>query len=410
MKRFKRFSLVLALWLVACGPDAEDPDTSTEVMTDVVDDALAPRDDMEDTSIVTDIALPECPEGELCDDGDPCTQGDGCQSGACLGEPYSCDDGDVCTTEVCDGEGGCTSAPRDCDDGEVCTRDLCVPVLGCVHEVWSPPCDDGDACTRDDHCEDGICVGTQVADCTQPTCGDGLCQPEESCSSCPSDCSPAGLGLCEGACDPTSATGCPENFACVPTVDGALNVTPFAAANGRCGVACDAQGSCEEGVCVTVEGLASPGLCLTGCDPSGATGCAEGMSCVALEVAGVAGVCSPWALCDPAAEGPCGEAPGGSCLPVSEAPGAGLCRSICWAAWPETCPSAFGECVALAEPSLHQGECVGQAVACDIATQAGCGAGETCRPLVDPALAGVARVSTALNATAWEAEPSELSP
>ena len=97
-----------------------------------------------------------------------------------------------------------------------------------------------------------------------------------------------------------------------------------------------------------------------------------------------------WSACEPG-EG-CGPGEAGACLGLPDHPSQGLCSMGCWAAWDGTCPESLGSCVALAAPDLHEGVCVGEETACDLAGQTDCPGGHTCTPLVGLALGGTARV------------------
>jgi hypothetical protein len=132
-------------------------------------------------------------DGSPCDDGDVCTVGDvcadgACQSGAVVAPPDPWDD--PCNVLDCDPEDGWHP----------------VPVVG--------PCDDGDPCTVDDLCHAGACSGGKDI-CTEPHCGDGVCQDLEHCESCPQDC-----GGCEtDCCDGHESKGCNDK-ACEEIICG----------------------------------------------------------------------------------------------------------------------------------------------------------------------------------------------
>ena len=180
------------------------------------------------------------PNTDSCDDDNDCTHTDLCSNGTCGGTEYECDQPEQCETvegATCIGDGTCTypTAPMDsmpcddgnacnvgeacadgacagggeldCDDGNVCTDDSCNPVSGCVHVYNSKPCSDDDLCTTGDHCSNGSCVTTGTVDCEenefceaglcQPLCGNGICDLEDTCETCPGDCD-----VCPAGCDP----------------------------------------------------------------------------------------------------------------------------------------------------------------------------------------------------------------
>ncbi|MBI5548694.1 MAG: hypothetical protein HY901_32840 [Deltaproteobacteria bacterium] len=356
------------------------------------------------------------PVGAACDDGSACTSGDACDgAGTCTGAPLSCpggsgpclvgqcdplsggcavvpaasgttcDDDDPCTdSDSCDGAGRCVAGPAlDCDDANPCTRDDCSAQLGCVHLARGGACDDGDPCTRDDRCQDDVqCAGKPDPHCGEPFCGDAVCAADESCATCPADCSPLGMGACSGSCDPTAAApSCAPGFACVPTRDGALNPEPFRLGDGVCGKACATDLDCGEARCVFAQGLTSTGLCAMGC--TGNEDCAAGHSCVALESGG--GRCLPGTGCDPATSGP-----DALCLAAEALEDGGLAPVPCFARAP-SCLAGLA-CLRRTTPSLMEGTCVGQASSCDPALQSGCAPTETCRPIGAPVILGHAAV------------------
>jgi len=100
-----------------------------------------------------------------------------------------CDDANPCTVEVCDG-GSCLHSPNACDDADPCTVDWCDASeggVGCVNDAEGT---DGQACDAgggdgSGACASGVCVSASV-------CSDGDCDFDETESSCPRDCHPAG--------------------------------------------------------------------------------------------------------------------------------------------------------------------------------------------------------------------------
>lgn len=77
-----------------------------------------------------------------------------------------------------------TTAPSgDCNDNDACTNDLWnFSTETCYYETTN--CDDNDSCTTDS-CDPGTgCNNTVIPLC----CGDGVCDPIESCQTCHMDC------------------------------------------------------------------------------------------------------------------------------------------------------------------------------------------------------------------------------
>lgn len=193
---------------------------------------------------------PACSTNAHCNDGNVCTT-DTCVGGQCLftANNVTCDDGSACTEEDVCVAGVCQGLPLDCADGNPCTNDTCDPASGCVFTNNTASCDDGNACTQNDKCSGGQCQpgnplqfckpcnsGAECAGfsycggpnsieptgaCTggkcvmetvncddgnpntldacvvgtgcshtpvPPSCGDGVCNGAETCSSCPGDC------------------------------------------------------------------------------------------------------------------------------------------------------------------------------------------------------------------------------
>jgi len=164
--------------------------------------------------------------------------------------------------------------------------------------------------------------------------------------------------------------------------------TDDACTAGVCGGAaadCDDGNACTLDVCVSAVGcvhVASAGACDDADDCTTGDSCSAG-SCAGLAVPGCDGevcgdgactgqeTCATCALdCSPLGLGTCG----GGCNP---------------AATTTTCAPNFA---CLPSPSGGQGACVGQATACDVNAQTGCGAGESCLPLAGEGIGGVAFV------------------
>ena len=200
-----------------------------------------------------------------CDDGNLCTEGDTCFDGSCQpGAPAAlgCDDANPCTDQGCDPEFGCIYLPNllpcddgdpcslddlcekglclagggipNCDDSNPCTTESCVVNTGCVAFNTLGPCDDGEVCTTVDVCEEGVCVGTTVANCD-----DGNACTDDSCE---------------------SGIGCTSVANTSPCDDGALCTELDTCSAGECvgsPIVCDDGNACtmdscdgESGVCV----------------------------------------------------------------------------------------------------------------------------------------------------------------
>ena len=276
-----------------------------------------------------------------CNDGDVCTTLDTCSDGECSGgSALDCDDGDVCNgVETCDPQSGCKSAlalecndnnpcngietcdPVDgcqlgealnCDDGNLCTEDSCDAQMGCTNAALTgPECDDDNACNELDLCQDGLCVGSGVVDCSDDNpCTDTICDPEAGCVTTLNDalcddgdiCSTGdycNLGDCtsggELPCDDGNVCtddSCDSNIGCqfIPNqseCDDGDACTEFdVCAAGWCiagpGLDCDDKNDCTENTCDgdlgCVTTLVEEG---TGCGDSDQWQCVQGeCSCI----------------------------------------------------------------------------------------------------------------------------------
>jgi hypothetical protein len=298
-----------------------------------------------------------------------------------------CDDENLCTENDEWSQGTCVGTPVSCDDGNECTMDICVPALGCVASELAISCDDGDPCTAPDFCVQGSCTGTLLPNCGNPVCGDGWCQGDETCATCPSDCSPVGGGTCDGPCDPTvQAPVCAENHACLPTLNGALFPDPFFFGHGGCGIPCTGPGDCPGGLCVTITGFEAPGQCALACDPANPLECVGLVTCFPLASNPAQGACLAAETCEPdhSAGCPCHEAPG---LATE-----GVCLVPCLIQDPHACWDGMQDCLIRTAAEWHEGTCVGQTSPCDVAAQAGCLAGQSCLPVAGPGVSGSALV------------------
>jgi hypothetical protein len=186
-------------------------------------------------------ALSGLPDGVcgLALDGVPCLQDgffcngeESCASGVCMSE------GDPCAPATGDGDDDCSDV---CDESaKACS----------APEPENAPCDDGLFCTAADHCERGVCTGTDP--CVEAADGDADCT--ESCDEATASCtapdeegaSCADGGICgAGVCLAPLAAPCDQGDAC-------------------------ASGICTDGICCTQASCGAyrcgpAGDCLTGC-------------------------------------------------------------------------------------------------------------------------------------------------
>jgi hypothetical protein len=246
--------LVLILALSACSEQPSAPDGSDVALPD--QQVEPPGECLVDADCVGKIAIAPCemvvcnvelvrceismaPQGAACNDGDPCTIDESCQGVTCEGgQERSCDDSNPCTDDACVDQGACEHSFNEgsCDDGNNCTEnDLCASGIcagsvsqlcfigSCCETQNHPGCGDADVracvCAIDDTCCQEVwnaaCVDlVNKADCglcEVSTCGDLVCDDDESCDTCPADC-----GECvvcgDGVCDPAeSCSSCEED-------------------------------------------------------------------------------------------------------------------------------------------------------------------------------------------------------
>lgn len=212
------------------------------------------------------------PDGALCNDEDRCTENDVCSDGACAGTPIDCSAlaGD-CRSASCDGATGeCLATPL--ANGTPCQTNLfCVQGKTCQDGV----CQGGDL--RDcsslaDYCNAGVCDENLHACRKQPdregdACQDGLfCTMAETCDN----------GLCthgiERTCPP-SLTPCRETF-CNESLGGCDERVSDNGAPCNEPSRCAVGGTCQDGTC-----LGGADACPLGCNTS-----AQPVRCNHLEV------------------------------------------------------------------------------------------------------------------------------
>ncbi|MFW5878736.1 MAG: Kelch repeat-containing protein, partial [Myxococcota bacterium] len=270
--------------------------------------------------------LGACPSGTTCRDGEciteeqcePACDGRECGGDGCGGYCGACEVGEVCNTS-----GQCVATPENCGDG-TCDAD----------EDCATCPDDCGTC-----CGDGTCDPAQNEDCwTCPAdcgscCGDGACNPshDETCLSCPADCGcPAG-----STCDPET-----ETCVCAPDCDGRE------CGDDGCEGSC---GSCDEGYTCS-----DSGLCVEeGCQPD-----CEGRECGDDGCGSTCGSCDEGYTCN--ASGQCVEE---SCQPdcTDRECGDDGCEGSCGSCDEGYTCNAAGQCVS----SSSGCECTGDQVCVD---------------------------------------------
>lgn len=174
--------------------------------------------------------------GAPCDDGDAETLGDVCSEGQCAGLPVICEAGlwqDIGFWCILCNELGTAWANEGMalDDEDPCTADICDPATGTRHEPGNEGgwCFDGTVCTFDDHCEAGLCIGTERSCYDGSDCTEDLCDAVTGCAWNPlgGTCDDGNAltlddicveGICVGSLDP-DGDGVP-NFGDGPPCDG----------------------------------------------------------------------------------------------------------------------------------------------------------------------------------------------
>jgi hypothetical protein len=232
-----------------------------------------------------------CQPGEEleCEDENPCTV-DSCEPGqGCLHTPNqaNCEDGNMCTTGDLCVDGECQSGSTlNCDDDNLCTTDICIPDQGCIHMLNDAPCDDKDVCTTGDHCELGECISSGMLSCNDNNpCTNDSCDPINGCGFVPNDATCSDANECttgdhcnQGLCVPTDMLTCVDGNECTDdTCDpgtGCLYVNSVSD--------CDDGNPCTDGD-QCLNGSCEPGVDLQ-CDDghfcNGEESCVEDEGCV----------------------------------------------------------------------------------------------------------------------------------
>lgn len=248
-----------------------------------------------------------------CDDGNACTT-NLCDNGTCVDEAVLCDDGNACTDDACDPTAGCQFEPVVCPQGYLCQDGFCA-LDPCNRDGLCQVGENCDNCPSDCDaaspvaCGNGVCEAAHGEDCLtcpqdcngvqngQPSgrfccgggggdgavgcndsrcvtdpyqcrsepvvdwcCGDGVCEGDETETSCGVDCSPAawcGDGLCDGeedSCNCAVDCGTPpvaesDRSACSDGLDndcdGAVDCDDSDCMHASNCIACDNDGVCE---------------------------------------------------------------------------------------------------------------------------------------------------------------------
>jgi len=138
----------------------------------------------------------ESPIDNTCSDNNRCTENDICDNGTCVGEPIpnccdsedcpecfvdtDCDSASNCVIGTCNEAGECEYEDVSCPEASLCIEYVCNDATGECDEVFTDNrCDDESACTTVDFCQEGECIGTQVAACEPRTCQVGTCVGDE---------------------------------------------------------------------------------------------------------------------------------------------------------------------------------------------------------------------------------------
>jgi len=154
----------------------------------------------------------DCSDQLFCNGQEVCINGI-CQGGIML----NCSDNIGCTLDTCIEPGTCSHSPSNlmCNDGQVCTSDIC-STSGCVNQPMQPCCGDN-ICDPEENCENcwTDCFGE-----ISTFCGDGVCQPGETCSNCNDDCRGTKKGkqkMCCSGQDCANSLCSQDGWECDPT-------------------------------------------------------------------------------------------------------------------------------------------------------------------------------------------------
>ena len=198
-----------------------------------------------------------------CGDNNPCTT-DSCFNGTCTYQfsNNTCNDSNECTLNDHCVNGICIGTLMSCNDNNVCTDDVCDCITGnCFYGFNTDTCDDGNICTAMDTCSNGVCVGMALFcddqnPCTTDTCDTqtGMCTFTNNMISC-NDTDPCTENdVCSnGACSGTPKS-CDDQNVC--TLDSCNSTTGLCETNNIIAV-------CNDGNPCTINDLCdiNTGLC-----------------------------------------------------------------------------------------------------------------------------------------------------
>jgi len=312
---------------------------------------------------------PECDTDAECDDGAKCNGVETCDFGECRpGTPIVCDDGIGCTVDACDeAAGGCTHTEDDarCPESALeCAESYCDVDFGCRRVLIDEACDDG-------------------VDCTVDRCSPTGCesQPVDAACAIGQYCQPAGDDTLEPGCRPIPdcvvASDCPGR-ACnaEPTCELGVCVYTPVSNDPRCASAdeCVPIG-CDAGRCVVGDRVSCPDtdasvctrpICVRseGGDVTCATTSRDGESCTPTRPCHsgtcMGNACVETPLCAPSSD-PCE-------MPVCDASGGcGSVRNTCGTN--SSCTSADGTCVC--DPGWRRCNAMDVDCSCPVTTDAG---------------------------------------
>ena len=319
-------ALLLVALLTACGTDAG---TSGATLQDVGDSGQAPYGGGGDVGLQTDL-------GASAVDG----AGDGAAGGDAVPS-------DVAAVDAAGGggDGGIADVAGADAGADTAMPDVVTPGPDAVADAAADTSGGADGAGVEDAAPDVVAPVDVAPDVVAPWCGDGTCDPDETCSACTVDCGacpdPCGNGVCDKGLGEGCAT-CVKDCGVCPdpcgdgVCDGAKGETCQTCMKdcGGCPNPCG-DGACNEPkgeTCLTCED--DCGACPNPCGDGACTG-ADGETCSTCPAdCGACPKCGD-GTCNPAET--CGSCPGdcGVCPPVC---GDGDCNGT------ETCGSCAGDC------------------------------------------------------------------
>ncbi len=218
-----------------------------------------------------------------------------CEETICEGDAFCCEDAwdETCVAaalalcNVCDLSTDCCEANNSpaCSNEE-CTQIVCSQDSFCCNTSWDSLCASAatnlcDVCKP--ICGDFICLpqescSTCEADCGPcPFCGDGFCNSDEACHNCSEDC-----GICSGpCCESSESSGCEDDgiTSCVCGKDFSCCSIAWDDACVNQAYTCGCSGTCGDGACEPDEACSTcPDDCGT-CPYCGDGECNNGEGC-----------------------------------------------------------------------------------------------------------------------------------